>query len=173
MRRLALAATLFALSSPAPAQVTTQSARRDSLGQRRGSTYVPKRSRADTLRGSFTTPGRNWWDVTFYDLHVNIRPNDSTIAGYNGITYTVLKPASEMQIDLMEPLVVDSMKQDARKVQFRRDGAAFFATLTSTQKASDHKTITVYYHGRPQIARTHPGKADSRGRRTASAAHGW
>ena len=98
---------------------------------------MPKRSRADTLRGSFTTAGRNWWDVTFYDLHVDIRPNDSTIAGYNGITYKVLKPATEMQIDLMEPLAIDSMKQDGRHVRFRREGAAFFATLTSPQRAGD------------------------------------
>src|ERR1700739_2952229 len=27
---------------------------------------------ADTLRGSYTTPGRAWWDVSFYDLRVAI-----------------------------------------------------------------------------------------------------
>ena len=109
--------------------------------------HVPKTSRADTLRGSFTTPGRSWWDVTFYDLHANIRPNDSTVAGYNAITYNVLRPATEMQIDLMEPLVVDSMKQDGRRVQYRREGAAFFAKLSAAQPVKQHKTITVYYNG--------------------------
>src|SRR5213594_1459697 len=58
-------------------------------------------TRADTLRGSFTTPGRGWWDVAFYDLHVAIHPADSSVTGYNGITYRVLTPAREMQIDLM------------------------------------------------------------------------
>src|ERR687890_268527 len=116
MGRLALAAALFVLSSPAAfAQVTPRPAWRDSIGQRQGPGHTPKRSRADTLRGSFTTPGRAWWDVAFYDLHVAIRPNDSTVAGSNGITYKVLRPATEMQIDLMEPLVVDSMKQDGRR----------------------------------------------------------
>jgi aminopeptidase N len=61
-----------------------------------------------------------------------------------------------MQIDLMEPLVVDSMTQDGRKVRFRREGAAFFATLTTPQRTGDRKTITVYYHGRPQIAKNPP-----------------
>jgi len=139
MRWLALATAGFALSSSLVAQVTT-----------------PKQSRADTLRGSFTTPGRKWWDVTFYDLHVAIQPNDSSIAGYNGITYKVLEPAVEMQIDLMEPLVVDSMTQDGRKVRYRREGAAFFAALTAPQRAGELKTITVYYHGRPQIAKNPP-----------------
>lgn len=49
-----------------------------------GAQRMPKRSRADTLRGSFTTPGRAWWEVSFYDLHVAIRPNDTTIAGRRG-----------------------------------------------------------------------------------------
>ena len=157
MRRLAFAAGLFLLSSSSVvAQTTTRPARRDSSAQRQTSEHVPKRSRADTLRGSFTTPGRSWWDVAFYDLHVAIRPNDSTIAGYNGITYKVLRPATEMQIDLMEPLVVDSMKQDGRRVTYRREGAAFFAKLTAPQPAGQLKTITVYYHGSPQIAKNPP-----------------
>ena len=63
-----------------------------------------KTSRADTLRGSFTTPGRVWWDVQFYDLNVAINPADSSIRGHNGITYRVLQAGTEMQIDLMAPL---------------------------------------------------------------------
>ena len=158
MRRLAIAAALLELSSPTViAQTRPSQPRPDSASRQRPTNVpLPKRSRADTLRGSFTTPGRRWWDVTFYDLHVAIRPNDSTIAGSNGITYRVLAPSREMQIDLMEPLVVDSMKQDGHPVRYRREGAAFFATLAAPQRAGDHKTITVYYHGRPQIAKNPP-----------------
>jgi hypothetical protein len=171
MRRLSSVVVLSILSSTAFAQVTTRPTRPDSA-RRRPAEHVPKRSRADTLRGSFTTPGRNWWDVTFYDLHVSVRPNDSTIAGYNGITYKVLKPATEMQIDLMEPLVVDSMKQDGSAVRYRREGAAFFAMLTAPQRAGNRKpspsTTTASHRSR----RTRPGRAGSAGRRTASGDRG-
>jgi len=68
-------------------------------------------TRADTIRGS-NTPQRAWWDATYYDLHVKVNPADSSISGYNAITYRVLKPAREMQIDLQMPLVVDSIVQD-------------------------------------------------------------
>ena len=98
-------------------------------------------TRADTLRGSFTTPGRVWWDVSFYDLHLAVRPADSTIRGYNGITYRVLQPAHELQIDLMVPLEVDSMVQDG---------------LTAPQPPGETKTLTVYYHGTPQVAKRPP-----------------
>jgi aminopeptidase N len=113
-------------------------------------------TRADTLRGSFTTPQRAWWDVAFYDLHVAIHPADSSIRGWNAISYRVLSPARELQIDLMVPLEVDSMAQDGRAVGFRREGNAFFATLASPQRAGDRKTITVWYHGKPQPAKRPP-----------------
>ena len=80
-------------------------------------------TRADTLRGSIT-PQRAWWDVTFYDLHVRLDPSDSTIRGWNGITYRVTGKAREMQIDLQEPLVMDSAVQNGKRVRFRREGNA-------------------------------------------------
>src|SRR6476660_2839914 len=77
-------------------------------------------TRIDSLRGT-NSPARSWWDVTFYDLHVKVSPSDSTISGWNGITYRVLRPATEMQIDLQPPMVIDSMVQDGQRVSFRRD----------------------------------------------------
>ena len=142
-------------------------------------------TRADTLRGSFTTPGRTGWDVTFYDLHVAVSPSDSTIRGWNAITYrragpwastargasvnAPAKPPTEMQIDLMVPLEVDSIVQEGRHLEFRREGNAFFVTPAGAPRNQD-RTITVYYHGRPQVAKRPPWEggftwgADSLGR---------
>jgi len=110
---------------------------------------------ADTLRGS-NTPQRAWWDVTFYDLHVSVMPADSSISGWNGITYLVKRPARVMQIDLQVPLVVDSMVQQGRPLTFRRDGNAFFVTLVAPQRTGAHNTIDVYYHGQPRVATNPP-----------------
>ena len=112
-------------------------------------------TRADTLRGSYTAPGRAWWDVTFYDLHVAINPADSSVRGYNRITYRVLEvpAAAELQIDLMRPLEIDSVTQDARPQRFRREGSAFFVTLSTRPIANSSQTLTVHYHGRPPIAK--------------------
>jgi aminopeptidase N len=110
---------------------------------------------ADTLRGSIG-PARAWWKTTFYDLHVRVNPVDSSIAGFNGITYRVLNPSQEMQIDLQPPMIVDSMVQDARTVSYRRDGNALFVQLTKPQRAGDRNAITVYYHGKPVAAKNPP-----------------
>jgi len=118
-------------------------------------------TRADTLRGS-NTPERAWWDVTFYDLHVKVNPRDSSITGYTAITYRVVKPAREMQIDLQVPLVIDSVMQDGAELSARRDGNAFFVRLVARQPIGGRKTVAVYYHGKAAIS----------GRETASPVSG-
>jgi aminopeptidase N len=114
---------------------------------------LPVFTHADTIRGS-NTPQRAWWDASFYDLHVKVNPADSSITGYNAITYSILKspPAREMQIDLQVPLVVDSIVQDGLELSARRDGNAFFVTLIASQRIGSKKTISVYYHGKPTVA---------------------
>ena len=110
---------------------------------------------ADTLRGSIT-PERAWWDVVFYDLHVTLDPADSTLRGWNGITYRVVGPARAMQVDLQVPLEIDSVLQDGRRLVYRRDGNAFFVTLATPQRKGTTRTLTVYYHGRPHVAEKPP-----------------
>jgi aminopeptidase N len=134
MRKLVLMACLSLLSvAPARAQESV------------------RYTHADTLRGS-NGPARAWWDAQFYDLHVRVESADSSIRGWNGITYRVLESASEMQLDLQVPLEVDSMLQDGRRLAYRRDGNAFFVTLREKQRAGDVRTVTVWYHGKPRVA---------------------
>ncbi len=135
---------------------------------------------ADTLRGS-NTPQRAWWDAAFYDLHVRVNPMDSSIVGWNAITYRVLTSnvaaKREMQIDLQLPLVVDSMRQDGKALTYRRDGNAFFARLPLSQTVGRMRTITVYYHGKPTTALRPPWdggfiwKRDSLGNRFVATAN--
>jgi aminopeptidase N len=130
---------------------------------------------ADTLRGS-NGPGRAWWDATFYDLHVAVSPADSSIHGWNAITYRALKPSAEMQIDLQVPLEVDSMVQSGKRVTYRRDGNAFFAAVPSLA-AGASATVTVFYHGKPRAAMRPPWdggfiwQQDSLGRRWIATAN--
>ncbi len=135
-RYLALASLLLGISSAAHAQ--------DSVF-----------THADTLRGSIT-PERAWWDVTFYDLHVSVNPADSTIRGWNGITYKVTGPSAALQIDLQVPMEVDSIVQEGQVLGATRDGNAFMVTLKAAQPPGSSHTVTVYYHGRPRVAHRAP-----------------
>jgi aminopeptidase N len=110
---------------------------------------------ADTLRGS-NGPARSWWDVAYYDLHVAVSTKDSSIRGSNTITYRVLKPSQEMQIDLQLPMQLDSVVQDGKALTARRDSNAFFVSLVAPQTAGSKKSLTAYYHGKPRAAKRAP-----------------
>jgi aminopeptidase N len=112
-------------------------------------------SRADTLRGSITPP-RAWWDVTSYDLHVQVNTDDSTFQGFNTITYKVLKPDSLLQIDLQFPMVIDSVIQDKKSLSFTRDSNAWFIKTKSPQAKDKKKQITIFYSGKPHRAKNAP-----------------
>lgn len=112
-------------------------------------------SRADSLRGG-NGPGRSWWDVAYYDLEVRVQPADSTISGRTAITYRVLGDGRELQIDLVRPLVLDSVVQGGRVLPVRPDGDAYFATIASPQAVGSRQTATAWYHGRPVVARNAP-----------------
>ena len=94
---------------------------------------------ADTLRGS-NGPGRIWWNATKYDLHVDFNLTDSTISGYNVISYKPLDKnhAGFFQIDLQEPMEMDSAILETgsanyplqkTKLSFTREGNAFYVYL--------------------------------------------
>lgn len=108
-------------------------------------------TRADTLRGSWGTPGRAWWDVTYYHLDVRVDPSDSTISGSTTIAYRVTSPGREMQIDLKAPLHIDSVLQAGRRLTWRDEGDAHFVSgMTGSSQGTN--AVQVFYSGRPIIA---------------------
>lgn len=112
-------------------------------------------TRADTLRGS-DGPGRSWWDVEFYDLHVAINPADSSITGWNGITYRVVRPGREMQIDLQTPMRMDSVVQAGWTLAVRREGNAFFITGAHAGPPGTRRAVKVFFAGKPVAAKRPP-----------------
>jgi len=60
-----------------------------------------------------------------------------------------------MQIDLQVPLQIDSVMLERRRLTFRRDSNAYFVTMP-TQLPGARRTVTVYYHGKPRVAKRAP-----------------
>ena len=112
-------------------------------------------TRQDTLRGSIT-PEREWWDLTYYHLDIEVKPEEKFITGKNTIQYKVLEPHQVMQIDLQEPMQITKVLQDGKELQVKHDGNAHFITLTEHQKIGDINSIEVYYDGHPKEAKRAP-----------------
>lgn len=117
--------------------------------------FAQSYTHADTLRGS-VGKGRSWWDVLHYDLHVSFNLSDSSIKGFNTITYKILESYSSMQIDLMKPMILDSAFQDGKKCSWKQDGDAYFISLSSAQVINEKKQLKLYFHGKPHRAKLPP-----------------
>jgi len=110
-----------------------------------------KYTHLDSLKG-FYSPLRSWWDVRHYDLHVDFNLKDSSVAGFNEITYFVLESKNVLQIDLLDPLVIDSIIQNKQQLNYKKDGPAYFVNLVSPQIKSSRQKLRIYYHGKPKVA---------------------
>jgi aminopeptidase N len=108
-------------------------------------------TRQDTLRGSIT-PEREWWDLTYYHLDIEVNPNEKTIIGKNTIQYKVLQPKQVMQIDLQPPLQLTKVIQNGKELTINHDGNAHFITLAESQKTGDLNSVVAYYEGKPKEA---------------------
>ncbi|MEO6837603.1 MAG: M1 family metallopeptidase, partial [Ginsengibacter sp.] len=111
-----------------------------------------KFTRADTLRGSINAE-RAWWNVLHYAITVRPDYVGKTIVGSNDIRYQVMSDNHPlvMQIDLQEPLIIDSIIFETQKLKTTKDGNAWHVAVPA-QKKSSINDITVYYHGAPHVA---------------------
>lgn len=117
-------------------------------------------TRADTLRGSIT-PERAWWDVTRYDVEVTPDYNNKTISGVNRISYKAVSDNNGrmMQIDLIEPLVIDSILfNNTGELNFTQDGNAWHVKVPGHKKGANN-SIAVFYHGKVREATRPPWSA--------------
>ena len=121
----------------------------------------------DSLRGSIG-PYRAWWNVVGYDVWV--RPNyaERSIQGTTTIAFDAVANGQRLQIDLQQPLVVDSIATDVadfkdgaimvsyKAVEFTHNESVIWVELPQPMKQGEATTITVYYHGVPRAAKNPP-----------------
>ncbi len=108
-------------------------------------------TRQDSLRGSIT-PERAWWDLNYYSLDLRVNPEEKSLSGTNTIRYRVLEPATRMQIDLQQPLQIDSVWQDGQRLDVTSEGNAHFVHLRKIQRPGAFEAVHVAYSGKPREA---------------------
>ena len=118
---------------------------------------------ADSLRGG-NGRGRSWWDVRQYDLTVKFDTLNKSIAGNSKIFFKVTAtPADSMQIDLQEPMVMDSVLltpfaggAKATRLTFAHEGNVWWVKYPFHTLLRDSiYSVTVWYGGVPREA-VHP-----------------
>lgn len=111
-----------------------------------------KFTRQDSLRGSIT-PEREWWNVTHYNLSLEVFPETKTLKGKNTISFEVLKNAKKMQLDLQEPMritkIVHHNNLIDQSLSFKREGNVYWVLFPNTLIKTTHHNISVFFEGKP------------------------
>lgn len=121
-----------------------------------GSSFAQQQfTHQDTLRGSITSE-REWWDVTYYHLSVEVNIPNKSISGSNLVQYKVLKPLQTLQIELQEPLTITKVTQQEKELEFTKDGYSYFIILDQPQLTNAVNELKIYYEGVPQESKNPP-----------------
>jgi len=105
----------------------------------------------DTLRGSIT-PERAWWDLSYYDLAIDVDVEGKSLKGTNTIYFFVIIPQQVMQIDLQEPLAITHVDYKGQKLSYTREGNVYHIRFPYPLVAGDRDKITIQYEGIPVVA---------------------
>ena len=54
---------------------------------------------------------RSWWDLKQYNLELFIDPENHFISGSNRITFTAIDTQNLLQLDLQQPMRIDSITE--------------------------------------------------------------
>jgi len=108
----------------------------------------PVFTEADTLRGKLTKYRKNF-DVTFYEINVDLNIEDRYIKGHVDIYFNPLTDLDTIQIDLYKNLKINKIVNGTDSLTFTRKFNAVFVSFKNKIKVGEKTKITVYYEGKP------------------------
>lgn len=119
----------------------------------------------DSIRGALRTE-RTCFDVTYYDLTVDIDPVKKRIVGKNDIYFTCLETAKTIQIDLFDqyqlvtiqlfaPIDSTGINEIISASYKKVENALFISFSDSILEDKDYK-LRISYYGEPNVAKKAP-----------------
>lgn len=105
---------------------------------------------ADTLHGTLT-PLRTSYDVLFYGLEVEIKPEKKSILGKTLIRMKAVNDLNDIQVDLFANMQIEKILFHDQALSYKRDADAVFIHFPEKIKAGTVSEITILYSGQPQL----------------------
>ncbi|WP_345954746.1 M1 family metallopeptidase [Mucilaginibacter sp. PAMB04168] len=115
----------------------------------------PAYTRADTLRGMLT-PLRTCYDINYYHLDVKFDIDQQYISGSTQFKFTSTQAFTKLQFDLYANLKVDKVIYGTQELPFTREENAVFVTFPKPVAKGSKDEFTVYYSGKPTVAKRAP-----------------
>lgn len=113
-------------------------------------------TRADTLRGSLTSPLRICYDINYYHLDVKFNIDQKFISGSNLFKFTATTDFTKLQFDLFANLKIEKIIYKGKELPYTREFNAVFLTFPQTIKQGSKDEFTVFYSGNPTVAKRAP-----------------
>ncbi|MCF8463695.1 MAG: M1 family metallopeptidase [Flavobacteriales bacterium] len=120
-----------------------------------GLAQAQKFTLADTLRGTLS-PIRSCFDVTYYDLKMDVDIENKSISGVNHIHFQNEDDFDSLQIDLFDNMLIDSILFKGKQLRYSRMFNAIFVSFPTRMKKGETGVLSVYYHGTPIAAKNAP-----------------
>lgn len=89
------------------------------------------------------------YDVKHYRLDLRLNPNFRYIEGNVGITFVVNQQIDNIQVDLSNLLVVDSIVKSGKKLQFTRENDKIHIFFDEYLASGKIDSLTIFYRGVP------------------------
>jgi aminopeptidase N len=113
-------------------------------------------TRADTLRGSLTSPLRTCYDINYYHLDVKFDIDNKFISGNVLFKFTAEQNFTQLQFDLFSNLKLEKIVYKGKELPYTREFNAVFVTFPQAITKGSKDQFTVYYSGNPVIAKHAP-----------------
>jgi len=113
----------------------------------------------ETILLGALSPLRQSFDVTFYDLDINIDAANKELGGWVAVTAKALQDIDSIQLDLDQPLALKAVSwktRDGSPLKYTRSYRAVYIHLPSKVRQGDYFTVHVQYGGQPVIAKKAP-----------------
>lgn len=114
-----------------------------------------KFNEADTLRGMLRAE-RTCYDVTHYNLNIEVAPTTQSIEGHVKMEYKVLEDFKTLQVDLYKNMEIVQILYKQNVLKYRRVHDAVFIDFEEVQKKGKSDAITIFYKGKPTVATNPP-----------------
>lgn len=115
-------------------------------------------TRLDSIAGGIN-PGRDWWDLVYYHLMVEVQPDKKSISGTNEIHFRVLKTGEKMQLEMQDALKITAVTFADQVLNYTHKDNIIYLTFPETLKPGEFYLVQVDYQGKPEKAKNPPWEA--------------
>lgn len=110
----------------------------------------PELTERNRLMGQLS-PERTCYNVSSYDLNLDIDVENRSISGYNTITALAVSDFTKLQIDLRNEMNIEKIVYQDSELDYSRKEDAVFVEFPSITAGTEF-SFTIHYNGTPRVA---------------------